>query len=118
MAFNSTLSDTLARIRKTTRLLDDAQGAALSKDVLAALDKLEEAGKTLAGKSSLGSTTVSGLVQNRIKVLRDDLREETKRRWNALVSVHDSHSRIAIRDSIERKCKLLELGQMLMRHTK
>ena len=108
LAFNVKLSETLARIRETTRLLDDAQNATVAQKILVALDKLEDAERVLASNRALGSARVFGLLENRVRLLRSDLVNETLNRWNELVSFNDSHSRITICNKIERKYAALQ----------
>ncbi|KAL9063892.1 MAG: hypothetical protein Q9157_008043 [Trypethelium eluteriae] len=103
LAFNGTLSETLVRIKDTKRLLDEAQGAAVARDVITAINKLENVDQSTVGKGSLGSARVSGLLQNRVKSLRNDLIEETLRRWNMLITFDYSRSRVVICNKIEQE---------------
>ena len=104
LAFNGTLSNTLADIKTASDIVDSAKDASIAQEILVALDGLEEVDKILASNRARSNTKVHGLLQSRIKSVRDDLIEETMSRWHALVRFNDNHSRITIQSTIKREC--------------
>ncbi|KAK5240778.1 ribosome biogenesis protein ytm1, partial [Cryomyces antarcticus] len=84
LAFNETLSTTLAHVQDIYALLEGAQDAAVGR-TLQAVEKLEAADIAIAHLGEFENTRAVGLLRNHASELKAAIIEDANECWNALV---------------------------------
>ncbi|KAK5167266.1 hypothetical protein LTR04_000036 [Oleoguttula sp. CCFEE 6159] len=102
LAFNETLSTTLAHVQDIYALLEGAQDAAVGR-TLQAVEKLEAADIAIAHLGEFENTRAVGLLRNHASELKAAIIEDANESWNALVYVNPSARHITIKDELPRE---------------
>ncbi|KAL1393359.1 hypothetical protein HDK64DRAFT_333926 [Phyllosticta capitalensis] len=102
LVYNETLEGTLVRIKQVSGLLDKAEDAASEYRVLDALDSVKQAEEYILHMGSYKDTKVVGVLQKRIKQLRDGMAENAMDSWYLLLSVDISQNRATLKQQVER----------------
>ncbi|KAK4546213.1 hypothetical protein LTR36_002350 [Oleoguttula mirabilis] len=97
VGFEETLSGTLEHIRYANGVLDAVQDEAVKGNVEAALERLETAQESIDGLDDVRETRACGLLQGRVKQLRDSLAETATEFWNALLDVRVEEKIVAVK---------------------
>lgn len=97
VAFEETLSGTLEHIRYANQVLDGVQDEAVRGNVEVALQRLETAQESVDGLDGIRDTRAFGLLQGRVKQLRESLAETAEEFWGAVVEVRVEEKTIVVK---------------------
>lgn len=103
IAYNESLAQVVEQLRDISSLLDSAQDAAVSGNVMYALQTLDDAEGAFARLGPFETTRVVGVLRNKEEQLRKAIVETVTESWNGLIAVDNTNHKISLKQSIERE---------------